>query len=317
MARGDTELIRKYRVSENLPDDFNLTESMIHQHWNLERELTRLLLESTNETRWEVFEQVYTRFYSELTWLSRYSGDGDLRPPVERYRDWVAMIGPPPKRIYEVGSGSARMLSYLAEIGYDCKATDITRERQDKHKTGVSSSLSWGNSDGVHLDIFEPPDFYEVVISDQVIEHFHPDDLIPHFKSVKNILTPGGRYIFNTPHRYTGPHDVSQVFDCDEPQGMHLKEYTFGELMKMAREAGFVDVAYAVPVRVRNLLKKLGLFRNEENEAIEKNYLRLMRLSENFLSLIPNARTRRRVAMLIKKCKMFKGDIFLSARKPL
>jgi hypothetical protein len=128
MEKSDTELIRKYRVSENLPDDFNLTESMIFHHWNLERELTRLLLESTTETRWDIFEQAYTKFYSELTWLSRYSGDGDMRPPVERYRDYIAMIGPPPKRICEVGSGSSRMLSYLAEIGYDCKGADITRE---------------------------------------------------------------------------------------------------------------------------------------------------------------------------------------------
>lgn len=315
MEKRNDDLIKKYRVSENLPEDLNVTEAMIWHHWNLERELTRLLMESTPETRWEVFEQAYTRFYSELTWLSLHTGDADLREPSGRYRDWAAMIGQPPGRIYEVGSGSAKMLSYLASSGFECKATDITRERREKTGDGVPEKLSWGNSDGVNLDLFEPSNFYDVVVSDQVLEHLHPDDLERHFKSVLTILKPGGRYIFNTPHCYLGPHDVSQVFECDEPHGMHLKEYTFLEMVAAAEQAGFTDLCYVVPVRLRNLAYKMGVSTIDRNEKLEKSYLKIMRTSESFLSLIPKPKWRKYAAKLLKKFKFFKGDIFLSAKK--
>ncbi len=315
MLKQDTDLIKKYKVSENIADEVDISEDMIWYHWNLERELTRQLLDSTPDKRWDTFELAYTRFYSELTWLSKYSGDADPRPPAERYKDWVSMIGPPPKMIYEVGSGSARMLSYLAEIGYDCKASDITRERQDKSQSRSSSRLSWGNSDGVHLDRFEPAHFYDVVVSDQVIEHFHPDDVLIHFESVLKILKDGGVYMFNTPHKFVGPHDVSQVFGCDEAQGMHLKEYTFRELYRILLQAGFGEVCYVIPVRLRQLVAKWGVSTPEQIDKLCKNYLNVMLLSERLLSVIPQGKLRRLCGKILKKCKIFKSDIFLAARR--
>lgn len=315
MPKHETDLIKKYRVSENIADEVYITEEMIWHHWNLERELTRQLLNSTPDIRWDTFEQAYTRFYSELTWLSQHSGDADPRPPDQRYRDWISMIGPPPRKIYEIGSGSARMLSYLAEIGYECKATDITRERQDKSDSKSSSRLSWGNSDGVHLDRFEPEGFYDFVVSDQVIEHFHPDDVLIHFKSVLKILNDGGVYIFNTPHQYAGPHDVSQVFGSDDPQGMHLKEYTFSELYRLPLEAGFKDVCYVVPDRLRQLVLKLGVSTPEQIDVFCKKYLNVMLLSERLLSVVPKGRLRRLCSKILKKGKIYKSDIFLAARK--
>ena len=52
------------------------------------------------------------------------------------------------------------------------------------------------------------------------------------------LLRPRGRYIFATPHRFSGPHDISRYFS-DEPRGFHLKEWTYGELAKVAAAAGF------------------------------------------------------------------------------
>ena len=90
--------------------------------------------------------------------------------------------------------------------------------------------LRWTVSDGVHLERFEAPESYDAVISDQVIEHLHPDDLVAHFAGVHAILKPGGRYALATPHAFEGPFDVSRVFGSERPQGMHLKEYTYREL---------------------------------------------------------------------------------------
>ena len=52
------------------------------------------------------------------------------------------------------------------------------------------------------------------------------------------MLRPEGRYIFETPNRITGPHDVSRHFDVVST-GFHLKEYTHTELLRIGRASGF------------------------------------------------------------------------------
>jgi SAM-dependent methyltransferase len=84
--------------------------------------------------------------------------------------------------------------------------------------------------DGYCLGMQE--NFADVVFSDQLIEHLHPDDTELHFRLVRKILKPQGVYIFRTPHRFSGPHDVSRYFS-DEAEGFHLKEWTYGEIEKV------------------------------------------------------------------------------------
>lgn len=78
----------------------------------------------------------------------------------------------------------------------------------------------------------------DLVFSDQLIEHFHPEDTKLHFQLVRRILKVGGKYIFNAPHRLTGPHDISQYFSY-EAEGFHLKEWTYTELNGMLMNLGY------------------------------------------------------------------------------
>jgi SAM-dependent methyltransferase len=98
-------------------------------------------------------------------------------------------------------------------------------------------------TDGVHLDRFADGAPYDVVVSDQVVEHLHPDDIVEHFRSAREILRDGGRYIVRTPQRLTGPHDLSPIFGFQETVGMHLREYTNTELRTIMRDAGFMKVS--------------------------------------------------------------------------
>ena len=66
--------------------------------------------------------------------------------------------------------------TYLASLGFKCRATEISHERGQKH-VSESPNLSWDISDGVHLNRFEETNSFDIVISDQVVEHLHPDDL--------------------------------------------------------------------------------------------------------------------------------------------
>lgn len=308
--RGD-ELVRRYVARYGNVPDCEITEEMVLQHWELEKALTQELLESTPENRWEVFERCYTALYGELQWLNERTRVGTASTPSAlRYADWLAMIGPSARRIYEIGSGKGDMIKYLASCGYECKGAEITSERGEKH-VGDVANLSWGITDGIHLDRFEDPNAWDAVITNQVIEHFHPDDVLEHFASAYCILRSGGRYIGCTPHRAVGPSDLSAVFNYEVASGMHLKEYTNSEIASLLRKAGFRRVA--APLMTPQKLQKL--FRLKKGRPrLSRAYVYYLRMLETIVDLLPRQRYKRQAARLLKPL-MFKSSVWLVAEK--
>lgn len=301
--RGEV-LITRYKQNYRIATEFPITEEMILSHWDLEQRLTKRLLESNTQDRWQVFEECYSALYSELDWLNEaISEDESLKT---LYSDWQCFIGPPPKRVYEVGSGKGSLIGYLAGAGYVCKGSEITRERGQKWAVS-HPNLEWGVTDGIHLDTFEPSNSYDAVISDQVIEHLHPDDLVNHFQGARAILKPAGKYALSTPHRVYGPMDVSRVFGYDAPRGMHLKEYTFREVVKAARQAGFSK--FAAPVRVPRKFRRL--FGDQPHPWNSRSYLAYLMWFESALDLLPTQASRRRAAR-VARIVMFDGVILVA-----
>lgn len=247
--------------------------------------------------------------YHDLEWLNRLCGTDVQILPSELYEDWVHLIGQPPKRIYEVGSGKGEMIQYLASCGFDCRGTEITWERGEKF-VSKNCNLSWAISDGVHLHKFESPNSYDVVISQWVIEHLHPADLSDHFKGVYSILKGGGRYMFETPHKCCGPTDISWVFMIEEPIGMHLKEYTYHELRQLLICAGFSTIygVYKVPLKIKRLL---GLRIKPRASQAFLDYLCVL---EKLILLLPKQSIRRNIAQILRLV-LFCPNIFMIAQK--
>ena len=266
---AEPRLLARYREAFGLTGETVLTEAQVRHHLELETALSDELRASAPAVRHETFERCYDRLYSELPWLA---GTGGVPNPGL----WSDLIGPPGARVYEVGSGAGELAVGLARAGYRITATDISLHRGTREQR---SNLSWETTDGVHLDRFAATSTYDAVLSNQLIEHLHPDDLEAHLRAARALLKPGGRYAFATPHAYTGPHDVSKVLDLDAPGGMHLHEYTNLEMVRALRRAGFTRVrsvlysprlsARAIPSRwhlavmlgVEAALRPLGLAR--------------------------------------------------------
>jgi SAM-dependent methyltransferase len=230
----EQELVLRYRTNYGLSNAIDAGH--VAQHRRIEEELTKKLLNSTPENRWHVFDDCYTTLYKSLPWLNETGRDNRW----DEAGPWPRLLK---KRstILEVGSGGGGLIRRLASLGHHCVATEITVERGEKHVADVAG-LEWKSTDGVNLARFEQHDTYDVVISSQVVEHFHPDDVKTHFENVRLILKSGGEYIFDTPHIGTGPHDLSRVFGLERPSFMHLREYDFRALGKIARSAGFGKV---------------------------------------------------------------------------
>lgn len=302
-ATTASPLVERYRRKFGLSPSCPLDESMVMGHWELERQLARDLLSTPREDRWEVFENAYTTLYSRCPWLNEGVDESDHDDEVD-FGHIRRLLGKP-QDVYEVGSGKARLLGYLARHGFRCVATEITRERGERW-LDRDATVTWRTSDGINLRNFEPADRYDAVISTHVVEHMHPEDVGAHLENVHAILKPGGRYIMATPHAHAGPMDLSEVFGLPKPICMHLKEYTWGELVTAMKDAGFprVEAAYVVPRVVR---RKLPL------SFSSGAYLGYVRLVESTLGMLSD-RPRQRIAKL-GQLALFRPEILMVAHK--
>ncbi len=299
-----TPLVERYKKKFHLPAGLPLDEDMVLGHWNLERRLAGELLASNPENRWDIFAHCYTTLYRECPWLnldvSPDSQDNDTY-----YRHFLTLLAGA-KDIYEIGSGRARLLNYLARRGFRCVASEITRERGERY-ADPNAIVQWHSSDGVNLARFEAAESFDAVISSHVVEHFHPDDLLPHLENVHTILRPGGRYVLAMPHRFAGPMDLSEVFGLNKPVCMHLREYSWRETVEACRQAGFIrlEAAYVAPQMLRRILRGASFS--------GRGYLRYVLAMEAMLDKLPNklkqALTKRGTAFL------FRPEILIIAHK--
>jgi SAM-dependent methyltransferase len=286
-----SDVVSRYRRTYGLGDEIGIEH--VEAHRELEGRLTRELLASTPESRWQVFSAAYTELYQSVPWLNA----SDESRPARLIAAWLKLV-PESSDVFEVGSGRAELLRELVRRGHRCVATEVTQERGSKH-LAESDGLQWHRTDGVHLASFEPDEAFDVVISTQVIEHFHPDDLLTHLDNARRILRPGGRYLFDTPHRSSGPHDLSRVFEFDRAQFMHLKEYTYEELASALNAVGFETVKAVISFRGFVIQTGVGL-----------QLLRLLdRLEERTIS---SARSKRRLRALLSKVGVSR-NIWLAA----
>ena len=125
----------------------------------------------------------------------------------------------------EFGAGDCRFAMDICKRVRSVYGIDISDQREQLNNAPNNFKLII--YDGYNLEMQE--NSVDVIFSDQLIEHLHPEDTEFHFQLVENILKSGGVYVFRTPHRYSGPHDISRYFS-NVTEGFHLKEWTYSEI---------------------------------------------------------------------------------------
>jgi SAM-dependent methyltransferase len=247
----------------------------LRQHFEIERELADKLREApSKEERRRLYGEVY-RQRSELIPshpLVQQAADAEVRsgyvePQVRLLRSFVNEQ----TRFCEVGAGDGAVAKALAPHVASSVALDVTDALALPDDEGAG--FEFRVFDGFDLGL--PPGSIDLVYSNDVVEHLHPDDMLDHAREVREILRPGGKYVCVTPNRLSGPHDVSKHF-AETPQGFHLREYSATELAAALRQAGFSRVKVFLAFRGRRLTPLLpaGLVRPLEAliEAMPRRY---------------------------------------------
>ena len=224
-------------IRKLLPNETR-TPDQLYRDYEIEKELTERLRRSSKAERAQLYASIYDELFRRVPHLTRDKPAAKRQAEVDlQMRLLRPMLGTDATFV-EIGPGDCALAFTVAGHVRNVYAVDVSVE-VTKKKSKSPENFQLILSDGSNLPV--PPESVDVVYSNQMMEHLHPDDVANQLRSVYAALKPGGTYLCVTPNRLNGPHDISRYFDrvatC-----LHLKEYTFGELLALFRGAGFTKM---------------------------------------------------------------------------
>lgn len=206
-------------------------------HYELEKKLAQRILASAPDRRTQVTMDCYDEMYRTITDHPYFQlTEADQRTREENTTLFSHMVGTG-HDVLELGCGLGDRAGSIARMGNQVTGLEISEEIVAKGREQYRE-VRFVVDDAVHLRNVDDNAF-DVVLSSQLIEHFHPEDVPAHIEAVARVLRPGGRYIFDTPNRLLGPADISKYFGDKRATGFHLREWTYRELRALMREKGF------------------------------------------------------------------------------
>ncbi|HWQ03481.1 MAG TPA: class I SAM-dependent methyltransferase, partial [Candidatus Nitrosotenuis sp.] len=235
------------------------TREQIEQHYRVERELADRLRRASRAERRKLYPLVYDELFARVPshpMLARKSSPEDSARDVARQMRLLQQFLKPECVFLEIGPGDCALSFEVARQVKKVYAVEVSAAIASRAETPANFELIL--SDGCSITL--PDASVDVVYSNQLMEHLHPEDALEQLRDIQRILRPGGVYVCLTPDRLTGPHDVSYGFDA-EPTGFHLKEYTAAELADLFRSVGFRDVKACLAIASRYFMMSVAAYR--------------------------------------------------------
>jgi SAM-dependent methyltransferase len=223
-------------LKQPLPPDRTLES--VWNHYTVESAIARRLMAADRDGRRAILATMYDELFAAVPDHPRLTRREDAERTRASNADKMRAFGKyvhGARVVLEFAPGDCEFAAAVAPRVGKIYGVDISDQREPGRQMPANFEL-------VIYDGESLPQIAEgsvdVVYSDQLLEHLHPDDAESHLLLVKRILRPGGAYIIQTPHAPSGPWDVSRYF-CDVAEGFHLKEWTYGELEKTLLRLGY------------------------------------------------------------------------------
>lgn len=224
------------RTPVRLPE--GRTHQQVENHFLVERAIASRLKVANRAERAQIYAGMYDELFARVPdhpRLTRRASEEQTRVANAEKMAIVRSLLAPSAVFVEFAPGDCRFAIEVAKHVKQVYAVDISDQRAPRDTGG--SNLTFVVYDGYQLDAI-PAQTADVVFSDHLVEHLHPEDVVLHFSTILGLLKPGASYIFRTPHVCSGPHDVSQYFS-DVPEGFHLKEWSLRELEPVLAQVGY------------------------------------------------------------------------------
>jgi SAM-dependent methyltransferase len=223
------------------------TAAQIREHYLVERALADRLREAPAAQRPALYGEVYDELFRRVPHhpqVSLKEKPGDSWRVVQWQLRLLRSFLKAGSTFLEIGAGDCALSLAVCPFVKHAYAGDVSQVilEEAKRAENFTPLLLKG------MTIPLPADSVDVVYSNQLLEHLHPDDTLEHLREVHAVLKRGGVYVGVTPNRVAGPWDISLYFD-EYATGFHLKEYTLGELAGRLEEIGFRRVQCRVGAR--------------------------------------------------------------------
>lgn len=218
----------------------NRTPERLRAHFEVERELAERLRKSTRQERIHLYKTLYEELFARVPdhpRLTRRETAESLAKAVSARMSLLKWHLQGVERFVEFAPGDCRLAFEMCKYASEVIGVDISDQSGETASAPPNFKLIV--YDGYELNL--PQNSVDLAFSYQFLEHIHPDDVELHLKTAYKILKKGADYIISTPHKFSGPHDISRYFS-DVPLGFHLKEWTYRELEEVARRVGFSGV---------------------------------------------------------------------------
>ncbi|MGE3512655.1 MAG: class I SAM-dependent methyltransferase [Vicinamibacterales bacterium] len=147
-------------------------------------------------------------------------------------------------RVLEIGTGTGSLLSRLRARGYDACGVDVNAQLLDEARRW-HGDLPVQQVQGTRLPFADGT--FDIVMSFDVFEHIPDTDA--HLREVRRVLRPGGRYLIQTPNKWT-----NVVFETIRWRSFtrfredHCSLHSLAELRRRLARHGFRTTPYDVPV---------------------------------------------------------------------
>ncbi len=237
-CRLSASLGKSAQLNIRMAEDNRSLESFRRQY-EVEKDLHGRLMNSTRAQRTTLFAELYDELFRRVPdhpRLTRRDTEEFSRRAVAARMNILRPHLAGVKTFMEIAPGDCRLAFEMCQHVEKVIALDISD--QSGGQQNAPKNFHFETYDGYTLNL--PPNSVDVAFSYQFLEHVHPDDHEDHFRNVLRVLRPGGVYIFDTPHKYSGPHDASFIFSV-EAEGMHLREWTYREMNELVRRMGFSE----------------------------------------------------------------------------
>jgi len=216
------------KLKRKLPADRTLEQ--VKHHYLVEKAIAKRLRESSREQRAAMYATMYDELFARVPDHPRLKRRESEKATSSANKSKWRLIGDhigSSSVFVEFAPGDGRFAFEVCGRAKFVYGIDISDQTGAVERPANFQLILY---DGYELDLGD--ERADVVFSDQLIEHLHPEDTPLHFLSVRRILKQRGKYIFRTPHRFCGPSDHSRYFS-DEAEGFHLKEWTYEELFQL------------------------------------------------------------------------------------
>jgi SAM-dependent methyltransferase len=150
----------------------------------------------------------------------------------------------PPRKLLEIGCGKGRLIKHLLETDHDVRGCEVNQFMLDEGRR-LFGPLPIDRVDGATLP-YETATF-DTLMSFDVFEHIPDSDA--HLVEVRRVLKPGGRYLLQTPNKWT-----NTVFETIRWRSLtawrqeHCSLHSAREIRTRFSKHGFETRLHDVPV---------------------------------------------------------------------